>query len=79
MKLAKKNKNENKIGALYDIARNAIRNRRMKKRTEKSLKKQKKKKVLFKGLNKQKDFKDIAKKWNVIIGITKQDLWRLKE
>lgn len=76
--LAKKDNIQNKVGALYDIARTIVRTRRMDKRAEKSLQK-KKKAILFKGLNKQKDFKDIAKKWNVVIGITKQDLWRLKE
>jgi DNA-binding Lrp family transcriptional regulator len=81
-RLAKEYRIENKAGALYDLARATIRVRKMDPRTEKSLEersKKMKKAPLIKGIEKESDFKSIGKKWNVIIGINKKDLERLKE
>jgi biotin operon repressor len=78
-KLAKKSNIQNKVGALYELARRIVKTKRMDKRTEKSLEKYRKKAYLIEGLVKEKEFKDIGKKWNVVIGLTKADLERLKE
>lgn len=79
LKLAKENKIQNKVGALYDLTRTVLKTKRMDKRTENSLKRYRKKVYLIDGLTKEKEFADIGKKWNVVIGLRRQDLWRLKE
>lgn len=79
LKFAKENRVQNKVGALYDLARTIIRTKRIDKRTENALMKHRKKAYLISGVKNESDFKAIGKKWNVIIGISKQDLWRLKE
>lgn len=77
-RLAKENNISNKVGALYDLARTIIRTKRMDKRTEHSLKRYRKKAYLI-GINQEKEYKDIGKKWNVVIGLRQGDLMRLKE
>ena len=79
LKFAKKENITRKIGALYDVARTAIKTKKMDKRTRK---------VLLKGEIEDKyiimriksnDFKDIEKEWNVFIPFNKADLEVYKE
>ena len=67
------------IGALYDVARTFMRVRRMDRRTRKSLLKSKIKSRYIIENMKSKDFRDIEKKWNVFIPISKKDLEIYKE
>ena len=80
--LASMSKQENigrEIGALYDVARTFMRVRRMDKRTRESLLKSKiESKYIIENM-KSKDFRDIEKKWNVFIPISKKDLEIYKE
>ncbi|MFH1439691.1 MAG: HTH domain-containing protein [Candidatus Woesearchaeota archaeon] len=88
-KYAKENDVTNKVGALYDLTKKIVRIKKIDKRTENSLmknnsmknsiKRYKGKVYLIPELKKEKDFKEISKKWNVIIGLRKGDLLRLKE
>lgn len=78
-RLAKERDIGNKVGALYDVARTIIKTKKIDKRTENSLKRQRKKDCLVSGLKIEKDFKEIGRKWNVIVGLSKHDLRRLKE
>lgn len=78
-KLAKKENIQSKVGALYDVARTIVKTRKMDERTRNNLKGSGKPDCLIKGLVKEKDFAEIGQKWNVIIGLTKKDLLRLKE
>ena len=69
---------EKKIGALYDVARETIKVRRMDKRTSKGLLKGKGSGYIIKNM-KTKDFKHIEKKWNVRIPFNKADMGVYKE
>lgn len=64
----------NKVGALYDIARQTIRVKKMDKRTRKALLKQKPKEKYIVDNIKSKDFKDIEKIWRVYVPFNKADL-----
>ena len=61
-RLAKENNVANRVGALYDLARTIIRTKKMDKRTELSLNRYRKKAYLI-GINQEKEYKDIGKKW----------------
>ncbi len=68
-----------KVGALYDVAREILRVRRMDKRIRKKLKDVKgENKYLVKPM-KSKDFLSIEREWNVFIDFNKKDLERYKE
>lgn len=74
---ARKESLQRQIGALYDLSRKFLRARRMDKRTRKSLLNGKGNRFIF-GRIKTKAFFDIAKKWEIEIPFTEQDLIRLK-
>ena len=74
---ADKYDNGRKIGALYDVARTAIKVRRMDERTRRGLRRGKKG-FIVKPL-KSKDFQAIAKSWGVFIPFNKKDLEVYKE
>lgn len=73
--LAKKNKVEREVGALYDLARKIIRTRRMSKRFRQSSLPSKEDKYIYiiEGL-KSKDFKKIERLWKVHLPFNKADL-----
>ncbi len=75
---AKKYNLERKIGALYDVAKETIRVRRMDERTRKSLMNSKGTGYIIKNL-KSKSFIHIEKRWNVYIPFNKSDLEVYKE
>lgn len=64
----------NKVGALYDVARQAMRTKRMDERTRKALMRQKSGGRYIVENIKSKDFQDIEKKWDVFVPFNRQDL-----
>jgi DNA-binding transcriptional ArsR family regulator len=80
---ARKENAEARVGALYDLTKTVMKVKRIDKRTESALQKSicrtREKELLINDLKQEKEFAEIGKKWNVIIGLTKQDLMRLKE
>lgn len=68
----------NKVGALYDIARQTIKVKKMDKRTRKALLNKKSKDKYIIDNIKSKDFKDIEKIWKVYIPFNKADLGEYK-
>lgn len=83
LKLARKENAEARVGALYDLAKTVARVKRIDKRTDNALQKSvcrtRKKEILIRGLRREKEFRELGRKWNVVIGLTKDDLMRLKE
>ena len=75
--LAKKNKLQRQVGALYDVTKQFIKVKRMDKRTRNSMLKGKGNKYIYDKI-KIKEFFDIAKKWRIGIPFKTQDLIRLK-
>src|SRR3989338_3298836 len=74
LKFAKKEKLTRKVGALYDVARTAIKVKRIDKRIRKALLKGTVgDKYIVKKIR-SADFKDIEKEWNVFIPFNKADL-----
>jgi len=72
--LAKENYIERQVGALYDLARNVMKTRRMTKRfRNNSLPKNKNFKYIIGGL-KSKDFKKIENRWKIYLPFNKADL-----
>ena len=69
---------ERKVGALYDVARETIKVRKMDERTRKSLLNSKGSSYIIKPLR-SKSFKNIEKEWKVFIPFNKQDLEVYKE
>ena len=79
LKFAKKEKLTRKVGALYDVARTAIKVKRIDKRIRKALLKGTVgDKYIVKKIR-SADFKDIEKEWNVFIPFNKADLGVYKE
>ena len=78
-KLAKKEDVRRKLGALYEVARNTIRTKKINEKHLRLMLKAKNEKAFIVPKVKSKDFKDIENKWRVYIPFNKQDLWRLKE
>lgn len=76
-KIAKKYKLQRQVGALYELARQFIRTKRMDERIKKSMQKGKGEKYIYAKI-KTKDFNAIAKKWRVEIPFRNSDLMRLK-
>lgn len=73
--IAKKNKAERKVGALYDLARKVIRTRKMSKGfRNKALPSKKAKYIYIISPYKSKDFKEIEKTWRVYLPFNKVDL-----
>jgi len=74
-KLARKNKVERSIGALYDLSRNIMKTKKMSEQLRKSILPEKYSKYAYmiEGL-KSKDFKDIEKRWKIRIPLNKADL-----
>lgn len=68
----------NKVGALYDVARQVIRVKKIDKRTRKALLSQKQKEKYIVENIKSKDFKDIEKLWKVYIPFNKADVGEYK-
>ena len=75
---SKKENIEKKVGALYDVAKETIRVRRMDERTRKGLLKGKGGGYIIKNM-KSKHFKYIEKKWGVYIPFNKSDMEAYKE
>jgi len=78
-KLAKEEKLERFVGALYDVAKTIIKVRRMDKRVRNKLLKGKVKKKHLLLSVKSKDLKEIERKWNVYLPLNKADLMMYKE
>ena len=79
LKFAKKENITRKIGALYDVARTAIKTKKMDKRTRKALLKGEIGDKYVGMRIKSNDFKDIEKEWNVFMPFNKADLEVYKE
>ena len=75
---AKKFKLEREMGALYDVAKEVIRVRKMDERIRKGLLNSKGNRYIIKNL-KSKSFSHIEKKWNIKIPFNKSDLEVYKE
>ena len=73
-KLAEKQNIERNVGALYDVARNFIKVKKMDKRTRNAMLRGSGKKFLFDYEIKSKNFKEIEKKWRVFIPLNKADM-----
>jgi len=78
-KFAKNYNVRRKIGALYDVAREIIRVRRMDDKTRKLLLNAKNEERYIISRFKSKSFQDIEKKWNIYIPFNKADLEVYKE
>ena len=78
-KFAKNYNVRRKIGALYDVAREIIRVRRMDDKTRKWLLNAKNEEIYIIPRFKSKSFQDIEKKWNIFIPFNKADLEVYKE
>ena len=78
-KFAKNYNVRRKIGALYDVAREIIRVRRMDDKTRKWLLNAKNEEIYIIPRFKSKSFQDIEKKWNIYIPFNKADLEVYKE
>jgi len=78
-KFAKNYNVRRKIGALYDVAREIIRVRRMDDKTRKLLLNAKNEERYIIPRFKSKSFQDIEKKWNIYIPFNKADLEVYKE
>ena len=78
-KFAKKYNVERKIGALYDVARQTMKVRKIDKRTRNALLSIDIKDKYIIDRLKTKDFKDIEKEWGVYVPFNKADLEAYKE
>ncbi len=77
-RFAKEKDARNLVGALYDVAKQFVKVRKMNKTTRNRLLTDRKKRYLIKRI-KTRDFPEISRIWNVEISLNKADFMRLKE